>query len=292
MRVGAEVRTLYLVLVTIQVLTSLAGIALLGRMSPAIAGVLEANEQSVEAAERMLEVLVRGDVESTAFLGALAMAEANVTEADERPVLALVRARSAAALGGDPAARDEVASALLRLSQINREAMRRADDDVQRLGLAGRWALAVLGLLGVLGSALALREARHRMITPLLELVSVLRARRSGDRHRRYVLERENELSRALAQVNDLLDAAERGSAPSGTSRSDLRETLSALLDRLGGSRALVDANDELVALSASALELLALEGERVREGLREGESPWVIERAPLGRLTLVTLRG
>lgn len=295
MRPGSTLRTYFVVLVGVQVVTSLAGIALLGRMSPAVARILAANEASVEAAEQMLAVLAaRPADDRQRFLAALEVAEANVTEPAERPILLAVRARFAAALSGDESARAAVASSLLELSAINRQAMHRTDEDVRQLGLAGRWALAALALLGLLGSALALREVRRRLLAPLTELLAVLRARRSGDRLRRYVQDRETELSRVLAQVNDLMDAVDR-EAPleRGAGPTEVRAALGALLDRLGGARAVVDEAGELVAMSTETMELVATAGDELRRELREGDGSAVEERAPLGskRLTLVTLR-
>lgn len=295
MKLATEVRTLYLVLVGIQVVTSLAGMGLLARMSPALGSVLQANEASVEASVNMLAVLAEppSDDARQRFLAALAAAEANVTEDEERPVLRSIRARSAAALAGDAVARARVADALLSLSRINRQAMERADAEVRRLGLAGRWALAVLALLGILGSALALRQARHKLVTPIIELVSVLRARRAGDRHRRYSQERDTELGRALAQVNDLLDAADRGpAAEDGAAAKPLRVALASLLDRMGAQLVVVDEAGGLVAMSTDVLELLAARGDEVRRALRDDDATWVEARAPLATgLVLVTLR-
>ncbi len=86
MRLATQVRTAYLVLVGIQVLTSLAGIALLARMSPALGQVLAANEATVADAELMLAALATSPSPeaSRRFEAALRRAEDAASDPAER----------------------------------------------------------------------------------------------------------------------------------------------------------------------------------------------------------------
>ncbi len=288
MRLATQVRTAYLVLVGIQVLTSLAGIALLARMSPALGQVLAANEATVADAELMLAALATSPSPeaSRRFEAALRRAEDAASDPAERELVSRLEALQGPTLAGEPEARATTVSLLIQLSEMNRHAMHEADARVRQLGLAGRWALVLLGLLALLASALAMRRAGRQLVAPVTELVAVLEARRGGDRHRRYTLGgEEGELARVLADVNEVLDAAE---APEPGERGDglVREALVALLDARGGASIVVGEDGEIVAASREALDRLAERDEPIRAALRAGE----LAREPLGRLSLVRL--
>lgn len=284
MTIGGHHRTLFAVLVLVQIVTSLAGMAALARMGPAIGRILADNARSVHAAEQMLTVLAVPSPSARnreRFEAALQTARSNITEPEETEVLAVLTAQSDAALAGDPVATRTAITALTRLSRINREAMRRADAEAQELALAGRWALALLALLGILVSALSMRRARRKLLDPLAELVSTTDARLAGERLRRAHVLPNTELTRVLTTLNELLDEVERApGAGAASSASELRAALALVLDRLGERVVLVDRREQLVAMSREALELVAQRGDELRAALRGGsEAAWV-ERA------------
>lgn len=187
MKIGRQLRILLAVLIGLQALTALAGIGLLDRMSPAIGRILDENVASAEAVEAMLRVLVAptpSEAQRREFMETLASAESNVTEPEETELLRVIRANAEGALGGDSAARARAADALAELGDVNRGAMARADGDARRLGLAGRWALAFLALVGLAGVVLSARRIRTRLLAPLVELSAVVWVICSGDPHR------------------------------------------------------------------------------------------------------------
>src|SRR5690606_10406021 len=86
MRIRDEVRLGVGALLAIQVLTMIAAVALLARMTPAIDQILENNEKSIRAVERMLLVLAepppgpgQPDLRRAHFERALAEAQGNIT---------------------------------------------------------------------------------------------------------------------------------------------------------------------------------------------------------------------
>lgn len=283
MRVAGQLRTMFLVLVAIQVVTSLAGIALLARMSPAIGSILATHQATIECAERMLAAVALDD--GGAFEDALRRAERSARDPDDAAALARVRSLGARART-DAGVRRELIAELRRLAHANRRAMQHADRDARRLGLEGRWALALLGLLGLLASALAMHRARVHLTLPLTELVALLVARRAGDRHRRYTPPARTELASVLADVNEIIDAAEHPVRARGVEAAGLRAALAELLDREGAAL-VADADGDLVAASRGALDRLAHDGERIRAALREG----VLAGEPLGRSGLSLVR-
>jgi PAS domain-containing protein len=265
-------------LVAMQLATSLVAIALLDRMGPSVARVLDQNVYSIEAVESMLEALSmagqrRGQAR-TQFAQSLLRAKSNVTEPAESDLVAALERLGAEAISGDAVARAEVTHALRRLGSVNREAVRRADDEARRLSKAGAWAGVFLGLVGVALGLLLYREARRQVLSPLEELCGVARAYRGGERHRRArVPAASPELAEIVVAFNRLLD----GQCDWGTRNADgdtgrlLHASLLALLDQRPDPVAVLDASGTLVVANQPALQLLASDqGERVREALRD----------------------
>lgn len=260
MSLARQVRLLLGLLLTIQVLTSLAAIALIERMSPAIGAILADNVASVEAVDVMLETLARRDVDEVArarFMTALAAAENNVTDAEEPTALVAIRRGAPAALDGDALARERVIHALTQLADVNHAAMERANAQATQLGMAGRWGLAFLALVGLGLSVVALRRSRAQILDPVAELVTVARARAAGDAHRRCAVTVDHELSEVLAMVNGLLDAADRPRRDESDT-TEWKAALVAVLDHLDAPVVLVDAEGAPVAASARALDRLS----------------------------------
>lgn len=282
---GRSIRILYGVLLTMLVVTALGGIALLERMSPAIGQILEENVASAEAVEVMLAALARPDSADAreAFFDALSAAEGNVTEDAERESLAVVRRRADAALTGSPEAERAVVEALLTLGAINREAMHEADREARRLGSAGRWALSFLALMGVLAGVVAARRVRRDLVEPLIELDTVIDARRSGDLHRRLRPMGTTTLRPMLLALNELLDQLERTPSRRRVSEQAARAMVAALLDRSDEPLAVMDDDGEVIAASRDALDRLASDDEP------EIEEVLAIDDAPLRLVRLVS---
>ncbi len=293
MRVGRQLSLLTWLLVGVQVATSLAGIAMLDRMSPAIGRILRENVASVRALEEMLTVLAApalGAPERARFEAALAAAEGNVTEPEEPALLETIRARSGAALAGEPAARRAAVDALAELGRVNRAAMTRADEEALRIGSAGRWTLAFLAVIGLAASLLSIRRANERLLAPLAELHAAVTAFRQGDLHRRCRALGPSELSDLLEGVDELLDRAERAAPAAPREATPDRAVLLALLDRLGRPALVLGADGAVVAASASALDRLDADGDAILARLRAGEPGEGETLEPLGELALAQL--
>jgi hypothetical protein len=252
------------VLMAIVVLTTAGTIALLARMAPAIDRIIGENLYSLEATEEMLAVAASaGTVEERwpRFDAALVRAESNVTEASERPHLAVLRRKGRAALSGDLEARAAVVAALSDLSDVNRGAVVRRDEEARRLGYAGAWAAVFLGAVSFAWGLLAVSRARRRVIEPLHEVGSVLDAARAGDRYRRCrKLPAPIELDRILDGVDDLLDARtlrQFAEEPSLRALVD-RPVLTFLLEQRPGPAWVVTADGAIDAANRAGLERLA----------------------------------
>ena len=281
MTLERPLRVLLTMLVVAQVGTALAGIGLLERMAPAIGHILADNVSSVQTAETMLFILATPpasdealDERRASFYDALEAADDNVTEEAERSSLVAIRRGADGALSGDASAREVVAAALVALSETNQMAMGRANEEALRLGLAGRWALAFLALLGLVGSVVTIRRARRTLLAPLAEIGTVLEAFRAGVSHRRCFVERTDELRAVLDTINVLLDRAERPLATGA--REDgprVRALVTALLDRDSAPLVVIDARGAVFAANREALDRIADREQPVADAIDRGGS-------------------
>jgi PAS domain-containing protein len=298
MRIRDEIRLGVGTLLAIQVLTMIAAVALLARMTPAIDQILEENEKSIRAVERMLLALAepahepeQAELRRRHFARALAEAEGNITEPSEEPVLERIAIRQDAALAGDPEALTAIRTELWQLSDINRETMLAANASAKRLGTAGAWALVFLGLIGLVFSIMIMRRARLKLIHPVYELGAVLEACSRGDRHRRFNPASASREFQEVAEVVNVLVAehfAERERGWEVAAKLD-RVALLRLLDGETEATLVCDADGAIAAANDAALEQLGgLAGEQLREVLarvRAGEAVEGVSVEPLAEL-------
>lgn len=209
MRIRDEIRLGVGTLLFVQVLMMFAAVGLLARMTPALDQILQDNERSIHAVERMLIVLAEPPSSEPGRLAdreqrfgqALEDAQSNVTDERETALLAGIDEQQAAGLAGDPAALAELRSDLGRLGDINRDAMHDSNLRAKRLGNAGAWVLALLGLLGLGLSIMVMRRFQAKLIRPVYELGAVLEACNDGDSHRRFNPAEGSSEFREVAQV-------------------------------------------------------------------------------------------
>jgi len=260
MRLGTEMRVTIWTLLALQLCTSAGAIVLFTRMAPAIQNILEENVASLRAMEQMQQALASAnDDREGRFDRALTQAEGNVTEAAERPVLRRLRRVHRGALAGDPAARREALAALDRLATINLAAMERSDQQATRLGEAGAWAMAVLGMLCFIVSVWAARKVARHVTRPLTQIHETVVAFRSGDTRRRCAIHdaalEATEIARA---VDHLLDVAGQPTPPGATANGgQSHAALLALLDEDSRPALVLTRRGEVIAANAAALDAL-----------------------------------
>lgn len=263
------------VLLTLHLTAGVAAIAVLGRMRPAIERVIDENVSSLEAVEQMLVVLteahgsdISGSPAADRFMAAFARASSRITDERERPLIAGIGDDAEVALGGDLASIVRVSERLVALGEVNREHLRVADVEVQRLGNAGAWAVVFLAVLTLLGGIVAVRRFDRLALRPLEELLEVLVAADAGHTLRRCgpANGASSEIGAAMAALNHLLDVRGQG-RPTAAPRADdtLRAALLALLDQRTSPTAVVDRRGVVMAASRSALAVLASESVDLR---------------------------
>ncbi len=200
-------------LVLLNILLAFGAIGLLVRMEPAIERILEENVYSTVAAEEILAEIAaqEGNEFSVSSLeridNALNRAKVNITEDDEIPVLDRIEKNLEAYQNSKPQARRALIDDLLLLIEINRKAMHRVDQDAKRLSMAGAWAAAFIGFVSFVVSLLIIRQLRIRIVSPIVELYTVLESNRRGDHFRRCNSKQASpEIQQIHYSINRLLD--------------------------------------------------------------------------------------
>jgi HAMP domain-containing protein len=151
--------------------------------------------------------------------------------------------------------------------------MERANEEAQRLGLAGAWVVALFGILGLIGSVLAVVRTRRRLVGPLRVLADVVTDHARGASHRRCPRTEGGELGEVLGHVNELLDRIER-TKPAGPDVDARAEALHHFLDARPKPTFVVDADGTVKAASASGFDAIAEDSElraRLATAAREG---------------------
>jgi len=215
MRLAQTVQVGSWLLVGLIVLMSLGSIGLLTRMAPAMAGILERNERSLSACEEMLAALILiGDVDGpekerqrARFEEALKRAEGNVTEKGEAEALESIASGAPAVFAGDREALRQVVKALVRLGDINREAMRQADRKARQFGEAGIWGIVFMAICVFSVGLLFIRRLLQHLVNPMVELNAVITAYRNGDIMRRCSgVDLPQDVRAVFQGINEILD--------------------------------------------------------------------------------------
>ncbi len=275
MRINTEVRASIVGLLLLQVVTSFAAIALLARLGPAIAQILQENDFSVRAVEQMQQALAaRGagetdEARSHAFGEALSRARSNITEPGEEEHIQAIEASYAAAIAGDAEAIAATLHHVEALGEINHGTMVLADERATRLAEGGSWAAVVLALAGLGLGLLVARRLTRRVVVPLVELDDAVARHRAGDAHRRARIDdAPAELLAVTRTINALLDEKQLGPGlPERASLARDRAALLHLLDAAPEPTLVVEASGAVLAASRSALEALgADQGPALRE--------------------------
>ncbi len=272
MRLRDEVRVGLGVAIAFQIAMMVASVVLLGRMTPAVDALIDRNEASISAANRMLAALVIeefDDAASADFESAFAEAAANITEDGETRTIEDIRRWRQAALRGDARARVELARSIAELSTLNSKGMRVAQDAFVETGVGGAWALMGLGALGLFLSFVISKRFGSRITEPVEEIRAVLEACGRGETRRRFHANATSLEFRQVGEViNKLIDEHFRPRSFSWEELAALeRLAVQALMDAQPVPMVVLDAKGGVVVASDSALTVLS---RPIRERLRE----------------------
>jgi hypothetical protein len=181
-----------LLLVGLNLLMALGSIWIFVRMAPAIEVIIDQNERSLEACEKMLTALAMSSGNKSdnlelkvAFERALKAAQDNITEDEEPEALALIDQSYREAFKNDFTARLQTIAAINLLGKINREAMVLADKKARQLGNGGAWGVVFMASAVFMAGLFFMRTLKRNLVKPLEEIYSVISAHRQGETMRR-----------------------------------------------------------------------------------------------------------
>lgn len=214
MRLIQSVRVGALSLIALNLIMAFGSIWVFMRMAPAIEIIIDRNQVSLEACEEMLASLVMTNIDTPeasileiSFEDALTRAQNNITENDEQFTIELIAKNYQAALEGDYAAMSRTVGAILRLGEINRLAMERADKKARQFGYAGAWSVVFMASGVFVVGILFIRSFKRNLSNPLKEIHSVITAYQSGDTLRRCTgKDLPREITQVFTDLNNLLD--------------------------------------------------------------------------------------
>lgn len=246
------------------VVLALVTIGLFARMTPAIERIRKDNIVTLEATHELLAVFMVRSGEQLELADrervdkAIVALRDNLTVENEKALVDAVTDAVAAAQSGDRSAMGSLAEAISALNAANGRAMVEADEEAQRLGVAGAWTASVGGIVLVLIGVFARARLHRRLIRPVEEVIRVLEARAIGDGHARCrAMAGASELERTLSSVNQLLEAGRMGEEPAKKRNGKKKPRL------------------EVAPATAHALALQAL--------LDQRSGPWVVLSSQLG---------
>lgn len=201
-------------LISLNLMMAFGSIWVFMRMAPAIEIIIEQNERSLEACEEMLSILVLVNPSSkgtaqleSRFLNALNRADKNITEKEEPIAIDAIRNNYRETFSGNFENQKKTVSAILKLAEINRNAMVDADRKARRLGNAGAWGIVFMASAVFLIGMLFLRGLKRILVQPLEEIQSVIQAVKSGDSMRRCTgPDAPQDIRTIFGGFNDILD--------------------------------------------------------------------------------------
>ncbi len=201
-------------IVFINLLMAFGAIGIFTRMTPAIADIISNNERSLQSCEQMLTALAQANLQQVkfaelhvSFKQALERALANITEKEETEALAAVKKYSEKYFAGDADSLSETISAILLLSQINRNAMIAADTRAQQMGRGGAWGIVFMAIFSLLAGLIFIVNLQNKLLQPLEEIKTVLQENQQGETLRRCSgISLSSDFKNLFEQINRALD--------------------------------------------------------------------------------------
>lgn len=214
MRTSQSVKTGGWILISLNILMALGSIWVFMRMTPAIDRIIQQNERSLQACEEMLSVLIlinNTGSDSTklkiSFINAFERAFNNITEIGEKEELQTIKKYHEGALKGNESAINKTVESLNDLSNINREAMIRADAEARQIGNAGAWGVVFMSSVVFIVGLIFLKILHKNLVSPIEEINSVLNSSKKGDKMRRCSgHELPQEIISIYREINELID--------------------------------------------------------------------------------------
>ncbi len=213
MKLAQGVRLGAWILATLNLIMAFGSIWIFMRMAPAIEIIIEQNEKSLYACEEMLSHLAmvneKAEVKQlqTAFSKALERAKNNITEKEEPAAIEAIGKNYVEAFAGSIKGKEKTISAIHHLSEINRDAMFKADRQARQFGNAGAWGIVFMASAVFIAGVVFMRSLKRNLVKPLEEIHSVIQDIRNGDNMRRCTgVDVPQDIKSIFSGINEVLD--------------------------------------------------------------------------------------
>ena len=196
----------FILLLLSSTIISIAGIAGFQRLAPAINTINDRNTQSLYYAEQMLtNIASRKDINK--FEDFLNKSKENITEKNEKEAVENIEKSYKAAFNGNFRAEEYTIENVVKLTEVNRNAMIRAGVKAEKLKNVGIWIIIFPTILvWSIGLAL-LKNMKKTFIKPLEDLKSAISEYKKGNKMRRCPkFSHETEFQNLYNDINSILD--------------------------------------------------------------------------------------
>lgn len=197
----------FILLLLCSTIISIAGIYGFQRLAPAINTINKRNTQSLYYAEQMLtNISSRKDIKK--FEEFLNKSKANITERNEKEAVNNIEKTYKLAFKGDFKAEETTIEHVVKLTEVNRNAMINAGIKAERLKNVGIWIIIFPTILAwCIGLAL-LKNLEKAFIKPLDDLKSAISEYKKGNKMRRCPkFSQEIEFQNLYNNINSILDS-------------------------------------------------------------------------------------
>lgn len=197
----------FILLLLCSTIISIAGISGFQRLAPAINSINDRNTQSLYYAEQMLmNIASRKDINK--FEEFLNKSKENITETNEKDAVENIEKSYKAAFKGNFRAEEYTIENVVKLTEVNRNAMIQAGVSAEKLKNVGIWIIIFPTILAwSIGLAL-LKNLEKTFIKPLEDLRSAIAEYKKGNRMRRCPkFSQEAEFQSLYTDINSILDS-------------------------------------------------------------------------------------
>lgn len=206
-------------LVGFNLVLAICSVWILQRLTPPLNQIYTRNVRSLDDCDAMLAALAHPVPDRMSFDRHFHQAAQNVTEQGERQAIAQLesakQALDSATAENLPQARLAVVTAVLKLAEINRNAIAQEATHATQLRQAGAWTIVLLTLSFFATVLLLVRRLRQHLLTPLDDITQTLEANQRGDRFRRCRTQsNDQDMKLISSRINALLDQTTRNSTP------------------------------------------------------------------------------
>lgn len=197
----------FILLLFCSTIISIAGISGFQRLAPAINTINARNTQSLYYAEQMLtNIASRKDINKFEIF--LNKSKENITEKNEKEAVENIEKTYKSAFNGDFKAEEYTISNVVKLTEVNRNAMIEAGVRAEKLKNIGIWIIIFPTILAwSIGLAL-LKNLEKTLIKPLDVLRSTISEYKKGNKMRRCPkFSQEAEFQNLYSDINSILDS-------------------------------------------------------------------------------------